>query len=437
MSDGSALTSNAVAISNCVNANRFWEFNMMKEKHNKIDRRNFLKTVGATGLGSVFASADALSAQDRTDAAKKPKYPQVPKRKLGKTGLKLPCLCLGGNQDLIANQIVLRRAPQWGVYYWDSAHIYTGGNSEIGIGNYLTKNPKMRKKLFITSKASGAKTVDQVEERLQTSLKRAKTDYFDLYYGYHQCPDPAFLTNELKEWAESAKKRKLIRHFGISTHQNMADVLAAAAKLDWIEVVMTIYNFRLMQDKKLNAAIEACHKAGKGIMAIKTLGLGQKITTDEDKKLTGHFLQRGFSKEQAKIKAVLQDKRFTAVCVGMKNIRELTSNVAAALDKTKLTQADTQALTEYAHATCDGYCAGCANICDSALPDTPYVSDIMRYLMYYNSYGEHDEARKLFAQIPGQVRNKLLRLDFSPVEACCPQHLPIGKLVAEAVSKLA
>ncbi|MHC4641291.1 MAG: aldo/keto reductase [Planctomycetota bacterium] len=409
----------------------------MKEKNN-INRRNFLKTVGATGLGSVLASTDSIAAQGQTsDTAKKPKYPQVPKRKLGKTGVKLPCLCLGGNQDLIANQIILRMAPRWGVTYWDSAHIYTGGNSEIGIGNYLTKNPKMRKKLFITSKASRAKSIAQVEERLQTSLKRAKTDYFDLYYGYHQCPDPAFLTNELKEWAQSAKKRKLIRHFGISTHQNMADVLAAAAKLDWIEVVMTIYNFRLMQDKKLNAAIDACHKAGKGIMAIKTLGMGQKITTVEDKKLTDHFLQRGFTKEQAKIKAVLQDKRFTAVCVGMKNIRELTSNIAAALDKTKLTQADTNALTEYARTTCDGYCAGCANICNAAMPDIPCVSDIMRYLMYHKSYGEHEEAQQLFAQIPAKVRNKLLSTDFSPAEARCPQHLPIGKLVTEAVSRLA
>ncbi|MHC4692643.1 MAG: aldo/keto reductase [Planctomycetota bacterium] len=408
----------------------------MKEKQNKINRRNFLKTVGATGLGSVFVSADSIAEQSSTEAGKKPKYPQVPKRKLGKTGVKVPCLCLGGNQDLISNQIVLRMAPRWGVTYWDSAYIYTGGNSEIGIGNFLTKNPKMRKQLFITSKASQAKTIAEVEEKLQTSLKRMKTNYVDLYYGYHQCPNPAFLTNELKEWAESAKKRKLIKHFGISTHENMADVLAAAAKLDWIEVVMTIYNFRLMQDKKLNAAIDACHKAGKGIMAIKTIGKGQKNTTDEDKKLTAHFVQRGFTKEQAKIKVVLQDKRFTSVCVGMKNIRELTTNVAAALDKTKLTQSDTQVLTEYARATCDGYCAGCAKICKSAIPEAPYVNDIMRYLMYYKSYGKHDEARQLFAQIPANVRNKLLSIDFTSAEARCPQHLPIGSLVAEAVTRL-
>ncbi len=61
----------------------------------------------------------------------------------------------------------------------------------------------------------------------------------------------------------------------------------------------------------------------------------------------------------------------------------------------------------------------------------------MRYLMYYNSYGRHDKAKKLFAQIPANVRNRLLTTDYSPAEARCPQHLPVGKLIAEAVTKLA
>ena len=121
----------------------------------------------------------------------------------------------------------------------------------------------------------------------------------------------------------------------------------------------------------------------------------------------------------------------------MNNLALLNLNVAAVLDKTRLTQEDVQALAEYARATCSGYCAGCANICDSALPDMPYVSDIMRYLMYYNSYGRQDGARGLFAQIPRSVRSKLLSIDYGPAEACCPQRLPIAGLIADAVANLA
>ena len=433
----------------------------MKEKHNKIDRRNFLKTVGAAGLGSALGGAAKGFASDGAkagsgepnavdpNAAKKtdkPKFPQVPRRKLGKTSVKVPCLALGTVTNLVENQTILRSTLQWGVNYWDTANNYAGGNSELGIGKFLSKNQDVRKKLFLATKASGAKTADDIEKRLQTSLKRMNTKYIDLYYGVHVLSNPAQLTDELKDWAESAKKRKLIRFFGFSTHSNMAQCLASAAKLDWIDVIMTGYNFRLMQDSEMQAAVEACHKVGIGLIAMKTQGYGQNvpwgrnrdvIETEGDKKLAEHFLKKGFTEGQAKIKAVLEDKRFSSACVGMYNVGILTSNVAAVLDKTKLSQADMDVFKEYARATCSGYCAGCANICDSALPNVPYVSDIMRYLMYYNSYGEQETAKELFAQIPGKVRNKLLSTDYRTAEARCPQHLPIGELVAEAVSRLA
>lgn len=421
----------------------------MKDKQNKINRRNFLKTMATASLGSVFVSAESMAALSESNAEtkeQKTKFgfpqsgvpPQVPKRKLGKTGIEVPCLSLGGNQDLLQNQIVLRMAPQWGVTYWDTAHNYRGGNSELGIGSYLAKNPQVRKKLFIATKASYAKTAAEVEQRLQLSLKRMNTEYIDLFFGVHMLTDPAQLTDELKQWAKDAKKQKLIRFFGFTTHTNVAENISYGAKLDWIDVIMLPYNFRLMQDEKLNAAIEACHKAGIGIIVMKTQGRGpKKDETEADKKLAEKFLQRGFTMAQAKIKAVLENKSISSACVGMWTVNDLRQDVAAVLDKTKLSHADRELLKEYAQATCSSYCAGCANICSLASSDTPWVSDIMRYLMYYNSYGDKDEAKRLFTQIPGNVRDKLLRIDYSAAEARCPQRLPIGELVGEAISKLA
>jgi len=407
-----------------------------------------LKTMGAAGLAPAFAGlTKGLEASAEANAEKKdnPKYPQVPKRKLGKTGVEVPSLSLGTNR-LLDSQILLRAALRWGVNYWDTAHSYTGGNCELAIGKFLSRTPNVRKKLFIVSKASGARTVADVEERLQTSLKRMNTEYIDLYYGVHGLSSPSRLTNELKEWVRSAKERGLIRFFGFSTHKNIDQNLVAAAKLGWIDAIMTAYNFRLMQDSKIQAAIETCHKAGVGLIAMKTVALdvqqrgriekGEKIETEEDKKLLSHFLGQGLAVEHAKIKFVLEDKRFSSACVGMNNVTSLKSNVEAALDKTRLTQSDREALAEYARATCSSYCTACAHICDSALPHTPYVSNIMRYLMYYNSYGERAEARRLFAQIPASVRNKLLNMDYTLAEARCPQRLPIRELITEAVSIL-
>jgi predicted aldo/keto reductase-like oxidoreductase len=411
----------------------------MKEKYNKINRRNFLKTIGAAGLGSVLASSQLKAGPNEPNTTQKieeTKFPELPRRKLGKTDIEIPVLSNGLMFDITENQLILRANLQHNVTYWDTAIGYAG--SEIGIGKFLSQNPEVRKKLFLVTKASGARTVADVEGRLHFSLKTMNTDYIDLYYGVHGCNNPdSQLTGELQKWAEDAKKRKLIRFFGFSTHENMEKCLMAASKLNWIDAIMTSYNITLMQNPQMQEAVQACHEAGIGLIAMKVLlGVQKKQAEAEDKMVT-HFLDKGYTREQALIKAVLEDKRITAACIRMENTTFLRSNVAAVLDKTSLTQADVDVLRKYAAETRIGYCAGCAYICNAALPDTPYTSEIMRYLMYYNSYGDHQGARELFAQIPGNVRNKLLSTDYSPAEARCPQRMPIGKLIAEAVSKLA
>ncbi len=426
-----------------------FELDTMTEKDNSVDRRNFLKTMGAAGLGSIIASCKAKSDQKEPDTAtetQKTEYPQVPRRKLGKTGVEVPCLSIGLMYNLLDNQILLRKSLDWGVNYWDTSNGYAGGNSERGIGKFFANNPDARKKVFLVTKASGARTVADVEKRLQTSFERMNTDYIDMYFGVHALANPGQLTEQLKQWVINAKKKGQIGFFGFSTHENMAENLSAAAKLGWVDAIMTSYNFRVMQDRKMPAAIEACYKAGVGLIAMKTQGkpsweikteADKWVLTEAEKKLTEHLLKRGFTIAQANIKIVLDDERFSSVCAGMTSVAHIVENVPVTFNKTKLARADREAFKDYAAATCSGYCLGCSNICKSALPDMPYVSDIMRYLMYYNSYGDRDEARELFAKIPYNAKTKLLSTDYGPAEARCAQHMPIGKLIAEAVSKLA
>jgi predicted aldo/keto reductase-like oxidoreductase len=416
-----------------------------QEKNSKINRRNFLKTMGAVGAGSCLLSAEANADPNTPEKPQESTLPQVPRRKLGKTGVEVPCLSIGLMYSLLENQILLRKALDWGINYWDTSTAYAGGNSERGIGKFFAKNPDARKKVFLVSKASGARTVADVEKRLHTSFERMNTDYIDMYFGVHALSSPSQLTNQLRDWVTNAKKKKQIGFFGFSTHENIAENLLAAAKLGWVDAIMTSYNFRVMQDAKMPAAIEACHKAGVGLIAMKTQGkpvweikseADKWVLTEAEKKLTEQLLKRGFSTTQANIKIVLDDERFSSACVGMTSVAHIVENVAVTFDKTKLTDADLAAFRQYAQASCSGYCAGCAKICSQALPAIPCINDIMRYLMYYNSYGDKAGARELFAKIPAKVRNRLLTADYTKAEARCPQRMPIGRLMAEAVRKL-
>jgi len=409
----------------------------MSDELNKLNRRDFLKTAGGAGLASILGSAAAF-ADPNAPKLKEPNAPaakleQVPRRKLGKTGVMVPIINLGGIFDIVENQIVLRKAIGWGVNYWDTAYGYNNGNSELGIGKFLAKNKDVRKDLFIVTKSSGAGDVKEMENRLQKSLERMQTPYVDLLF-WHGLSDPSKLTDELKAFAKSCKDRGLIKFYGFSTHSNMAQCLDAAAKLDWIDVIMTTYNFREMENPAMQSAVDACHKAGIGLVAMKWQGKGP--ATEPDKKLMNHFTEKGFTEQQAKLKAIWKDERIASICSTMGSVAILGTNVAAAMDKTKLTQADVDVLKEYATATCSGYCAGCEQICAQAMPDVP-VRDMMRCAMYHDSYGQRELARHEFASIDADIRDRLMHLDYSGAEAVCPQRLPIGQIVKEAAIKLA
>ena len=412
-----------------------------------INRRQFLNSVGSAALGSVFVSSCAYGGTGSVarDAAQRRAYPQVPRRKLGRTGESIPIVGQGCVFDMTKHHDVLDACLDYGLLFWDTATNYGRTKSQIGLGQYIAKHPDLRKKLFLISKPVDIETplpvVAEFDKDIRESMDRLHTDYFDAYCGVHGLSNPDQFTDEMKVWAEKCKKRGLFKYFGYSAHSNMAEGLKAAVECGWIDLCLVAYNFQLMQDDEYQRAIDMAYKAGIGLIAIKTQRKPSiepmPFETEADKKLAEHFRERGFTDGQAKLKLVMDDERFASAAVGMNDVDTLAQNVAAALDKTKLAQADKEVLEEYARATCDRYCTGCAHICSAAVPDVPYVDHIMRYVMYHNSYGQHRRACDMFARIPDDVRRRLLSTDYSVAEACCPQRLPIGRIVAEAVSKLA
>ena len=64
------------------------------------------------------------------------------------------------------------------------------------------------------------------------------------------------------------------------------------------------------------------------------------------------------------------------------------------------------------------------------------IGDVMRYLMYCNSYDDYKLAADSFNKIPQKIRRYFPELDYSEAERKCPQGLPIAKLMREAKKKL-
>jgi hypothetical protein len=331
--------------------------------------------------------------------------------------------------DIPSNQLVLRQALKWGVTYWDTADCYEGGRSERGIGSFFAKYPEARSKVFLVSK-SDARDPRGMSRLLDRSLERMKTDYIDLYF-VHGIRSINELDNNTRDWAKKAKADGKIKFFGFSTHSNMEECMLGAAKLGWIDGIMMTYNYRIMHKTGMKEAVAACKKAGIGLTAMKTQG-GWSFGSSSAAKLVDTFIEKGFTDAQAKLKAVWTSPNIASICSQMPNITILMSNVAAAMDKTSLSAEDMRLLDQYAKETAANYCAGCSNICEKALGGAVPVAAVMRYLMYYESYGDRYRARSLYAQLSSQVRARIGSLDYSVAEKRCPQRMAIGRLMRKA-----
>lgn len=456
----------------------------MKNEKRLLDRRTFLKAA-TVGSASLAMSAGAAGKGMAVESEKTGVSKEIPSRVLGRTGVKVPILGMGGN-DWTTNEALLRIAFQMGVTYWDAASDYENGKCELGIGQYFTKYPSDRKKVFLVSKPTRAFTPKEMDVLLTQSFERMKTDYIDLFLL--QGPqDPGVFTQEVKTWAEQKKKDGKIKFFGFAAHANVPQMLTAAAKLGWIDSICASYNFQMMNEE-LNKAMDAIAKANIGFIAMKTQGQrfggggprqnmppgqeggppgsagspqGQGAPQEqaappgqggqqgqppqmqtqaanqepEDLSAIQHFIDKGYTLEQAKLKFVWQDERVAGLISKITSVTILKDNAAAASDGKALSSLDIKVLNRLAENTCNLYCRGCMR-CEKAMASESRIYDVLRYMMYYNSYGERDHARALFRQMPETIRRSMLSRDYTKAEALCPNRIRIGSAMKEAVRLL-
>jgi predicted aldo/keto reductase-like oxidoreductase len=401
----------------------------IKMKQN-MDRRTFLRTAGLGGA-SLAVSAGLADKLPAAEASDKSSLKSMPRRILGRTGVSVSILGMGGSIDPSGYQLLLRMGLKMGVNYWDSSYNYGNGKNEQVIGQFFGKYPEERKNVFQVTKASGTTEPAGMTKQLNISLERMQTDYIDLYL-MHMLQDPGLLTTEIKEWAEQKKKEGKIRFFGFSCHANMALMLLRASTLGWIDALMTSYNYQLMNDDGIERGIDACARANIGLIAMKIQGERFRTSdSPEDLAAINHFINKGYTLQQARHKAVWEDERITTCLSEITNLTILKDNVAAATDGVKLSDKDREVLDKHAQNNRKFYCRGCLS-CESVMGVESGIPDVLRYMMYYTSYAKRDNARRLFMELPESVRNSLALRDYSPAERVCPNRIEIGKAMREA-----
>jgi uncharacterized protein len=192
-----------------------------------MHRRHFLQLSTAAAVAADFrALADT----------------PLPMANLGKTGLRVTRLTLGGAHMRYAGEEngirIVRRAVDLGINMFDCARKYNNGESDATYGKALDGG--LRQKVYLMSKAE-LRTRDEAMRQLEETLQAMRTDYLDLWQCHevstHEEVDRILGPGGALEAFVKAREQGKVRHIGFTGHRDPTVHLRMLAGFDGWETV--------------------------------------------------------------------------------------------------------------------------------------------------------------------------------------------------------
>ena len=201
-----------------------------------IKRREFIGGMAALSIAPVGGMAGGeVTNSTRSNAnatnfdggAEVGKKGEMPYRMLGKTGVQVSCIGLGGfhlgTAQLTDTEMVklFHAAVDRGINFSDNCWDYNGGESERRVGKALQGG--YREKVFVMTKFDG-RTKAAALKQLDESLSRLAVDTIDLWQFHENIrledPDRFFAEGGAAEAVADAKKAGKIRFAGFTGHKD-------------------------------------------------------------------------------------------------------------------------------------------------------------------------------------------------------------------------
>ena len=215
---------------------------------------------------------------------------------LGSTGLHVSRICLGTMSygspkwrswvlDEAASLPFIQQALELGINFFDSADVYSQGESERVLGNALKKFGVARDKVVIATKVHGAMGSDpnqrglsrkHIKHAIDDSLRRLQTDYVDLYQIHRF--DPHTPIEETLEALHDVVKAGKVLYLGASSMyawQLAKDIpLYTADKHGFTRFVSMQNHYNLVYREEEREVNPLCVEEGLGLIPWSPLARG-------------------------------------------------------------------------------------------------------------------------------------------------------------------
>jgi len=353
-------------------------------------------------------------------------FPEI-KKNFGFGMMRLPMLA--EDVDIPQTKDMVDAFLKAGFNYFDTAHPYIQGKSELAIKECLTSRYP-RDRYVLANKLSGGcfETEEEILPFFQNQLEACGVEYFDFYllHAVSAKRDELYTRTRSYEIVKELKAQGKIRHMGFSFHDSadfLDRFLTAHPEMEFVQIQ---FNYADYEDPKVESrkCYEVCRKHGKPIVIMEPVRGGSLVNLPQE----ALEMMDGSPASYA-IRYAAGFPGVAMVLSGMSDMAQMADNLSFMTDFVPLSEkeqkivAHARTLYQAQHRIPCTACRYCVDGCPAGIP-IPEV-----FALFNQTKTEEGQPGQDYAALPVKAD---ACIECGQCEAACPQHLHIRRLLKEA-----
>ena len=319
-----------------------------------------------------------------------------------------------------------------GFCYFDTAHGYINGKSELALRECLTSRYP-RDRYILTNKLSFNFFQSEADIRplFRQQLEACGVEYFDFYlmHALSAARLPHYRNARAFETAQELKAEGKIRHIGISFHDSAEVLDGILTEFPQIEAVQLQFNYVDYEDGKVQSrkCYEVCRKHGKPVIVMEPVKGGSLVNLPCSAQKVLDRLKGGSNASYA-IRFAAGFEGIRMVLSGMSTMEQMEDNISFMKDFRPLNENEQEALRTVCAIfrnrdliPCTN-CRYCTEVCPREIP----IPELFA--------GLNAKRQEQPSGISGEAASDCIRC--GKCEETCPQHLQIRELLMVAAEEL-
>ena len=358
-------------------------------------------------------------------------FPEI-RKNFGFGMMRLPML--GEEVDIPQTSAMVDAFLAAGFNYFDTAHPYLGGKSELALRQCLTSRYP-RDRYVLANKLSGGcfRNQEELAPFFQGQLEACGVEYFDFYllHAVSENRDAHYTKTHAYEFAQGLKQQGRIRHLGFSFHDSAAFLDRFLTEHPEMEFVQIQFNYADYEDPNVESrkCYEVCRKHGKPVLIMEPVKGGSLVN------LPREALERmEASPASYAIRYAAGFEGVAMVLSGMSDMAQMEDNLSFMTDFVPLNHRELR-IVDHARTLYQARnripctaCSYCTDSCPASVP-IPTVFALLNRKHAGESQPDRDYA-DLSIRADACV-------ECGQCEAECPQHLHIRRLLKEVTRAFA